>query len=389
MVDSKMNKPLRPLFVNSGLGYGGAETQLVQSVRELARRGHDPHVYLLTRLAPRSRELAEFDVPIILDEKKRKIDFGTIQRLRKYIRHHKIDLVHSFLFDANIYARLACIGLRVPVLNAERSCDYCFTTSQWFAHSVTCWRVDGVVANSHAGRAFAQDLYRLPRDRTHVTWNGIDLTELDRRCRESRRSYKFELFGSSDVKMAVFVGSVNESKDHELALAVSEALIREDASWRVVFVGASFDASLFDYEVSAVAESAQLAVRLESRRKSMRDGAKIVFLGRREDAIEIISQANVLFSTSLREGFPNVVLEAMAAGVPVVSTEYSDIRLILENPDWIIGSRDPAEMAVAIRKVNEDRTVIGAALRRWVEINATIQKSVDALLGVYRYYTSA
>jgi glycosyltransferase involved in cell wall biosynthesis len=381
-----ITRPIRPLFVNSGLGYGGAETQLIGVARELSRRGHDPHIFLLTRVAPRSGELASCGVPITADEKRQKIDIGVIYRLRNYIRNNSIDLVHGFLFDANVYSRIAGVGLKVPVLNAERSSDYQLSPSQRVAHALTKWRVDGVVANSYAGRSFSEKLYRLPLDRTYVNWNGIDLGELDRRCRSVATNYKVEFFGLEESKMAVFVGSINETKDPGLALLVADALIDSDPSWRVVFVGASFDGSHFDYEVKAVAESANLAAELVAKHHQLRNKDKILFVGRRKDAIEIISQSNVLFSTSVREGFPNVVLEAMAVGTPVVSTNYSDIKRILRNEEWVIDSRDPREMAMAIIHVNENRKAIGSELRKWVETNATIAKSTDTLLEIYGKY---
>ena len=74
----------------------------------------------------------------------------------------------------------------------------------------------------------------------------------------------------------------------------------------------------------------------------------VKFAGLRRDVLDIIRQSNVLFSTSLHEGFPNVVIEAMSCGTPVVSTDYSDIRLILPNEWQVVGSRNPSDLADAV-----------------------------------------
>jgi len=382
-------RPLRILFVNSGLGYGGAETQLLETVRELRRRGHRPHVYLLTRVAPRANELKGLDIPVHIDEKRGRLDVRVIARIRRYVLDHDIDVIHGFLFDANVYVRLAGLGTGVPVFNAERSSDYQLSKAQWVAHVLTRRFVNGVIANTHAGRAFAARQYALPDFHTHVTWNGIDLAQVDQRCGVSTTDYRQLFFEDRSVRIATFVGSINPSKDHALALAVADALTHSDPSWRVLFVGASFDGTHFDYKVAAVGQSNELAAAIEAQRRSLRHADKIRFVGRRSDALEIVAASDVLFSTSVREGFPNAVLEAMSVGTPVVSTNYSDIKLILGHDEWVIDSRDPNEMAAAIRRAEASGADIGRQLRRWVEEHATIERSVDALLDVYRPYLRA
>lgn len=379
--------PLRVLFVNSGLRFGGAETQLIAIIRELKRRGHEPALYLLTRDAPRAQELIDLGVPVVIDDKQRRLDFAVIGRLRAFMHRWRPDLVQGFLFDANVFSRLAVVGLDVPLLNAERNHGYKLTRSQWLIHRITRSLVDGVVANTQAGRSFAQTMFGLSPHRAHVVWNGIDLEVVDARRSASTTDYRQEFFGDSAVKMATLVGTINPQKDHRLALEVAEALIDSDPNWRVLFVGAAYGSKL-GYENAAANDSNRLQRSIETQWRTSRHANRICFVGQRKDALEIIAASDVLFSTSRHEGFPNVVLEAMAVGTPVVSTAYSDIHLILQDSSLVIDSRDPSEMAKTICDISNRRALIGSVLRCWVEQHATIERSIDTLLRVYAQYVT-
>jgi len=276
------------------------------------------------------------------------------------------------------------MGIRIPVVNSERSDSYQMTILQSLIHVTTRWRVNTLVANSHAGRRFSQRTLGYRPERTAVVWNGIGLAEVDERCRRTTpRRYRDEFFGRQDVKIAVLVGSIKPEKDHQLAIRVAEALMVRDPQWRVLFVGAAYDRNDLAYANANATTSNDLKDLVNQRwtRSPYRD--QILFVGQREDALEIIADSDVLFCTSTKEGFPNVVMEAMAVGTPVVSTEYSDIRRILEDPAWFISSRDPAEMSEAISNVASQRDAVGKRLRRWVEENATIERSVQGLTEIY------
>jgi glycosyltransferase involved in cell wall biosynthesis len=376
---------LRILFVNSGLRFGGAETQLIAILQELKRRGHSPSIYLLTGDAPRLGDLVEHGIPVILDDKRSRLDLGVLRRLRRHIRQLKPDLVHGFLFDANIYARIAGWGQQVPVLNSERNHGYQLRPAQRWIHAATRRWVDGVIANSHAGRRFAETMFALPSDRTHTVWNGVDLAAIDRRVAASKAGYRKEFFGDSGVRMAVLIGTISAQKDHLLAIDVAEHLCDADPTWRVAFVGASYGAKLAYASGTALASNT-LDREVAARAQSSRHADRIRFVGQRRDALEIIADADILFCTSRHEGFPNVVLEAMSTRTPVVSTRYSDIDLILP-AELVVPIRDPEAMAQAMQwAAGAGAAQIGGALRTWVEAHATIERSVDALEMVYRQY---
>ncbi len=184
---------MRIVFVISHLIYGGAETQLIGLSRELSRMGHTVAIYTLNRENPRAGELAGSSVQLVADQKNMKFDPAVLMRLRRFVREFQADVVHSFLFDADVYARIAGVGLGIPVLNSERSDDYQLNKLQSLIHYPTRQLARGVIANSRSGARFAQRLFGFTDDRVHCVWNGIDLERIDARLKAAQ-NYRARFF---------------------------------------------------------------------------------------------------------------------------------------------------------------------------------------------------
>jgi hypothetical protein len=112
---------MRVLFIISELTLGGAQKQVVELSKGLAAGGHDVAIYTLNDDAARAGELEGTGVQLVVDQKRMRLDPAVLRRLRGKIRAWKADIVHGFLFDGDIYARIAAFGTGVPVLNSERS----------------------------------------------------------------------------------------------------------------------------------------------------------------------------------------------------------------------------------------------------------------------------
>lgn len=368
---------MRIVMVVSSLIYGGAETQVIALSRELARRGHAVSIYTLGKENPRLPELADSGVEVVEDQKRGKLDIGVIRRLRRHLRRFRADLVHGYLYDGNLYAAIAAARTGIPALAAERNDDYALNANQRLGLFAFRPFVTALVANSHAGAAFAKRMLRLADGRCHVVWNGIDLAMARQRALTSRIDCKRTIFKDTDVKVACLVGTLRPSKDFMLALEVAKSLTEADSRWRVLFVGGRAPESPEHFDQV-----------LDAARELVAAG-RCHFTGLRKDVLEIVSRCDILFSTSRFEGFPNVVLEAMAVGTPVVTTEYSDIRMILPESWQVVPSRQPEDVANAILRADRERERLVAAQFAWVETNATIERAADALLGVYwRYVVS-
>ena len=364
---------MKILFVVNKLIFGGAETQLIALSRALAARGHAVAIYTLHRDNPRVGELSGSGVRVIEDQKKHKLDLALLKRLRRFISEFNPHVVQGILVDGNLHARLAAAGTGIPALNSERNDNY-----QWpLQHRVGVWLTRGLaaglIANSHAGARFAQHRFKLPDSDVHVIWNGIDVTAVERRAAEAVNP-AIEFFGTANVKIACLVGMIRPAKDHGLALAVASRLHAMDQTWRVLFVGDSIPQT-DGYRSSIMRAARELTQR-----------GIVAFAGLRRDVPAIVRRCDVLFSTSIHEGFPNVVLEAMAVGTPVVSTDFSDIRMILPR-DWqVVGTRDAGDIARVIARACTSRSELAELQRRWVHTHGTIATAAQRLENTFRHY---
>ena len=374
---------MRVLFVISDLGFHGAQNQVFELSRELARAGHEVAIYTLNADAPRAEQLKGTGVEVIVDQKRRKLDPGVLKRLRAKIREWKADIVHGFLFDGDIYARLAAVGTGAVVFNSERSDAYRISTTQKVAHALTKPLVDAVVANTRSGSAFAQKLYGYRPEQMHVVMNGLRFEDLERKA-AAAHDYRAEFFGAEPVRILCMVGHIKPAKDHPLAMNVAAELIRRDPRWRALFLGDSLTHTAYQPGADSDTTAWKNQVMAQYERLGLAD--KIKFPGSRKDACAILAQCDVQLMTSTHEGFPNVVLEGMVLGVPVVSTVYSDIRHILPRAGQVVAERDPVALADAIEAAYEDRAAIAAEQKRWVRTHATIENVTRELEAVYAKY---
>lgn len=375
---------MRILFVISELTFGGAQKQLVELSRQLVRDGHEATIYTLNSDVPRQHELEGSGVTLVVDQKRSKLDPGVLWRLRRLIGSWKPDIVHSFLFDADIYTRLAAAGTGVPVLNSERSNSYSLSRLQLLAQRATERLVQGVVANSHCGKAFAQGMYRLAPDQFHVVWNGIQLEQLERQSK-SETDFRREFFGPGGHRIACLVGAIKPAKDYALALETARHLLAGDPRWRVLLIGDQLTTTNA-YKPGRSSDTGSYKQKVLAQYEGMADKDRIRFTGNRADVHAIVRQCDVLYVTSVLEGFPNSVLEAMALGVPVVSTEYSDIRRILPFPGQIVASRAAEQLALAMEWAYGNRSLIAERQREWVRQHASIEKAAADLERVYQRY---
>jgi glycosyltransferase involved in cell wall biosynthesis len=362
---------MRVLFVISGLGLGGAERQVVVLSKELARLGHEVSVYVLKSRTTRIDELAGTGVEVVVDEKVQRFDLGVLRRLRRHIRNWCPDIVHGFLYDGNVYSRLAGWGAPAPVLNAERNDNYAVSLAQRVKYRLTSMLCDGIVANSYAGAEFARRVHGLRKDQVDVVWNGIDLEEIDTRVAGAARPAR-EIFSGSDLKRLCLVGTMKPQKDHPLALHVLRRLVDHDPSWRLICVGD--EVGIPGYKEELLAERDRLGLE-----------PFVKFVGYRRDVPEIVASSDLLLVTSVHEGFPNAVLEAMACGTAVVTTDYSDVRRILP-AEQVVAARAERDIADAVVHCYGRRAELAKAQRRWVEQHATASASAAALLAVYARY---
>jgi glycosyltransferase involved in cell wall biosynthesis len=372
------------LYVISELTLGGAQKQLVELARQLAARGHEIKIYTLNDDVPRRAELAGSGVELIVDQKQSRLDLAVLRRLRAAILAWRPDVVHGFLFDGHLYSRIAAAGTGIPVLNSERSHGYRLSPLQHVAHRLTRTLARGVVANTHAGAAFAQRLFALPAGDVHVVWNGVRVEDLERSARTAV-DYRFRFFGQRDVRVACLVGAIKPAKDYHLALQTAARLIAADPAWRVLFIGDRLAAS-GRYRPNRGSDTGDYKDSVLGHYERLDLSEKIKFAGLRTDVPAIVRQCDVLYVTSGHEGFPNVVLEAMALGVPVVSTEYSDIRRILPCEWQVVAERSPQALADAVLRAARERDAVATRQRQWVLANATVELAAAGLERIYEKY---
>jgi len=278
------------------LSVGGAEGQLYELLRAIDRDRFEPTVYSLvadaTALQPRL-ESTGTRVRVIGSAGP-----ARATRLAAALRDDRVELVHAWLFIANTYAWAArMIGARQPLITSARNCK-----SQGMGHHLLNMGAfrgsDRIIANSAQVRDYITRAYRAPASRIEVIYNGVDT---------SRYAPPASRGASSLTVLAA--GRLVAQKNFPVLIEAAARIRRECSGVRFLIAG----------------EGPQRASLLQ-RMEALGVNGAVELLGERADMDELFRRADVFWLTSSWEGLPNVVIEAMASGLPVVATDVGGTR---------------------------------------------------------------
>lgn len=321
-------------------------------VRELDRARFVPIVYCL------SAATEPFGSQIVGSGTTLKILDGSpvhrVRRLRRELAADGVDLVHSWLYVANAYAGCAHAFARSrPLVTSARNCKVQGRCANAFAFRSS----RAIVANSGDVAAYIVRQYWAPRAPIRVIHNAIDTTRFRPRCA-----------GESGAQPGpiVTVGRLVGQKNHALFLDAAARLVRQWPQATFMIVG-----------------DGPLRAGLEAQARALGLGDRVSFTGERDDVDVVLRAASLFWLTSRWEGMPNVVLEAMASGVPVITTDVSGVRELLRPgiDGFIVTDSDPGQFVEASCRLLGDAERLrdfGAAARARAE-----EFSVASVVGAW------
>jgi sugar transferase (PEP-CTERM/EpsH1 system associated) len=362
------------------LDTGGMEQMLVKLINRTSDRYRHVVVCLQGYSDFRSRIEAD-DVQCLALDKKAGKDWRCYVRLWRTLRKLKPDLVHTYnvgALDAAPIARLA--GVR-HVIHAERGRDAADPRGENRKYRLLRRGllpfIDRYLAVSQDLRRWLVETVRIPDARVSYIPNGIEVASFAAAAagRSERRRPLLGAFAPSGTVLIGTVGRLDAVKDQAGLITafgdLCDALPEHRERLRLVLVG----------------EGAQRGA-LEAQIVRMGLTTQVLLLGNRSDVADVLAEFDVFALSSIAEGMPGVLLEAMASGLPVVATEVGGAGEIVEAgvTGKLVPARDPAALARALADyvVHETlRAEHGGAGRASVIRRFSLQTMLSAYTSLY------
>ena len=346
---------VRLLWLIDSLAVGGAESLILPFAQQIAHSRFALTVCALQSIegSEIERELREQGIEVLHVGARKLRDRPAFERLVALVSEQKFALIHAHLTYASIWAALLTRRTRVPsvcslhvapfatrqqtntvrhrVATDVRDCIMRFALNRWATMVVT---VSAAIEDEYVRRG-------LRPAKTRVVHNGIDIAKFDR-PRDACRTFIREQFGISEqVPLVVTVSVLRPAKGIEVLL---EAIPRvPDAHFLIVGDGPKRE------EWAAAAATLGISNRIH-------------WAGYRRDVATFLAGCDVFAHPSLDDAFPTVLLESLAAGVPIVASRVGGIPEIVDEGETglLVPAGDADALSTAIRQLLADRPRLDA-----------------------------
>ncbi|MBE0484485.1 MAG: glycosyltransferase [Bacterioplanes sp.] len=332
-----VRKAVKVTHVIIGLNVGGAELMLKRLIESHLDRPDIKHsIISLTDMGVLGEQLTKQGVAVYcLGMSSIMKGPVTFFKLRKLLRTLRPDVVHTWMYHADLLGGLAArsIGLR-QIVWCIRSTDIskggskvtliirklCALLSGWLPRVIVC--AADASRKVHEAVGYASN-------KMQVIPNGFELDKL-LITSSNDTCIRDELGISKACTLVVSVGRYNPVKDHKTFIEAAGKVTAERNDVRFMLVGRDLEHS-----------NSQLMALINATGQA----DAFCLLGERNDVPACLQASDIFCLHSVTEGFPNVLGEAMAVGLPCITTDVGDAAYLLDNPEWVVPAASPGKLA--------------------------------------------
>ena len=364
---------MRVMFLSTSMGMGGADKQLLSAAELMHAQGHDVCIVSLTELGPMGLEARSQGIRTeSLDMRRGVPDPRGLIRLIRLVRAWKPDVLHSHMIHANLMARAVRLFARVPVMVSTIHNIYEGGPLWMAAYRISNGLVDHMTIISEAAAdRFVNDGI-VPRELLTCVPNGVDTERFRQVAPETREAVRSSI-GVNDSFVWLAVGRFEVAKDYPNMLQAFVQVCRSDSKAVLLLVG-----------------HGSLQQETESLAQSLGLGDRIRFLGVRSDVPEVMAAADGYVMSSAWEGMPIALLEAAAAGLPIVATRVGGNHEVVREGEsgFLVPPGDSDALGQAMLRLMdqtpEQRREMGERGREHIRVHYGLGRVVERWQDLYR-----
>jgi glycosyltransferase involved in cell wall biosynthesis len=372
---------IKVLHLISTLDVGGAEQNLFRLISTMDKSIYQNHVVCMTKPGIVGQKLEKTSTPVFsLNMKKGVPDIRAVLRLRFLSRLMRPDIIQCWMYHANLLG-LSLLKPKMTLWNIRCSDLDLSLYGQIYRLAVMAGaRLSSipyvVVANSIAGRKVHEGLGYHPK-KWAIIPNGFD-THIFKPDFEARSQIRARLNIPHDALVIGLIGRFDPMKDHATFFSAASLFMRSHPDALFILAGRGVtdqNPCMRDY-MGAIT-----------------DQKKFHFLGERDDIPHIVAAIDIATSSSLSEGFPNAIGEAMACGIPCVATDVGDSRLLMGDTGLVVNRKSPQELCKAwdmiARMTPGARQDMGLQARERIQKQYSQDKTTRSYEELYRQIINA
>ena len=360
----------RLAYVINNLTVGGAEKLLLSTVKKLSKEKYDITVCSMLHGKALLKDFEKSGVKVVCLNMHNKRDIRGFFKLYHFFKSNKIDIVHTHLLEADLLGRFAAILANVPVIIStdHRVDDWRMnskrlkTKIRFILNRIACNHSKGIIAVADNIKNHLIKNEKINPVKIYVIKNGIEIQE----CNGSSIRKK-----KGDTIVLGNIGRLSKEKGHEYLLKAFKQAKTKCSNIKLLVAG-----------------DGPLRLSLEKFAHDLDISADVTFLGVLDDIPAFLNKIDIFVLSSLQEGLPIALLEAMAAEKPIIATTVGGIPEVVENglDGILVDAANVHELKHAIISViqNEDkRGEMGQNAQKKVEEYFDLDNTVDELESLY------